>query len=257
MALHDQTDTEGTAADFATTQWTLIEGIQKHQDPDRVMIGTLLERYWRPVYYYLRRSGYGDEQAKDLTQGFFHEVVLNRRLIEKADPSKGRFRTFLLHALRQYAIDATRRSASRTQIPPEKLVSLEIVPPPALPQTVSAWSPEECFLYAWKSTILDQTLAAVKEDCLASGQATHWQVFRDHLLHPMLDGTHAPSLKELCHRYGIDSEKTASNMVVTVKRRFQRMLKKHLRSTVSTDAEADEELQDILQTWHFGAQRIP
>ncbi|MGE5297483.1 MAG: RNA polymerase sigma factor [Solirubrobacterales bacterium] len=253
MALHDQTDTKKKAVGFATTQWSLIEDIQKHQDPDRAMIGMLLERYWKPVYYYLRHSGCDSEQAKDLTQGFFHDVVLNRHLVERADPSKGRFRTFLIHALREYVIDVTRRRATQTQIPPEKLVSLEVIPLPALPQTASTWSPEDCFLYAWKSAILDETLAAVKEDCLACGQKTHWRVFQDHLLRPILEGTDPPLLRDLCREYGIDSEKTASNMVITVKRRFQRMLKKHLRSTVSTDAEADEELRDILQTWHFGA----
>jgi len=255
MALRDQTDMGGTAENFLTTHWSLIEGIQKQQDPGRAMIGLLLQRYWKPVYCYLRRTGCDNEQAKDLTQGFFHEVVLSRHLIERADPSKGRFRALLLHALKQYVIDMKRRQSSQANIPPEKLVSLEIVHLPVLPQTVSRWSPDECFTYAWKSAILDQTLAAVEEDCLRAGQETHWQVFRDHLLRPTLEGREPPSLKELCQHYGLASEKTASNIVITVKRRFQRVLRQYLRSTVRSDAEADEELRDILETWHFGAQQ--
>ena len=255
MTLREQTDMGGTAETFLTTQWSLIEGIQKQQDPERALIGLLVERYWKPVYCYLRCTGCDNEQAKDLTQGFFHEVVLNRRLVQRADPAKGRFRAFLLHALKQYVIDTRRRQSGRTHIPPEKLVPLEIADLPVLPQTVSTWSPQECFIYAWKSAVLDQTLAAVEADCLSCGQQTHWQVFRDHLLRPTLEGREPSPLQEICQRYGIDSEKTASNMVVTVKRRFQRMLKKHLRSTVSSDAEADEELRDILQTWHLGAQQ--
>jgi DNA-directed RNA polymerase specialized sigma24 family protein len=257
MALRDPTDMGGTAETFLTTQWSLIEGIQKHQDPQRAMIGALLEQYWKPVYCYLRRTGYGNEQAKDLTQGFFHEVVLNRHLIEKADHAKGRFRAFLLHALQQYVVDTRRKDARQARIPPEKLVSLEMAPLPALPQTVSTSSPEECFLYAWKSALLDRVLATVEADCLAAGQQVHWQIFRDHLLRPTLEGRAPPPLQELCQRYGLASEKTASNMIITVKRRFQRLLKKHLRSTVGSDSEADEELQDILQTWHFGAQQGP
>jgi hypothetical protein len=218
------------------------------------MIGALLERYWKPVYCYLRRTGCDNEQAKDLTQGFFHEVVLNRRLIERADPSQGRFRVFLLHALKQYVIDTRRRQSTRAKIPPEKLVSLEIGHLPVLPQTVLQWSPEECFTYAWKSAILDQTLAKVRDDCLRAGQETHWRLFRDRLVRPTLEGRDAPSLRELCQRYDLASEKTASNMVITVRRRFQRVLREHLRSTVGSDAEADEELRDILETWHLGAQ---
>ena len=255
MALRDETDMGGTAEAFLTTHWSLIEGIKKQQDPKQSLIGLLLEQYWKPVYCYLRRKGYDNEQAKDLTQGFFHEVVLSRHLIERADPSKGRFRTFLLNALKQYVIDMSRRESIQANIPPDKLIALEIAFLPVLPQTVSKWSPEACFHYAWKSAVLDHTLAAVKEDCLRAGQETHWQVFRDHLLHPTLEGREPPSLKELRQRYGLDSEKTASNMVITVKRRFQRMLRKHLRSTVSSDAEADEELRDFLETWQFGAQQ--
>jgi DNA-directed RNA polymerase specialized sigma24 family protein len=254
LALRDDTDMGGTAEVFLTTHWSLIEGVQKHQDPGQALIGSLLRRYWKPVYCYLRRAGYGNEKAKDLTQGFFHEVVLSRHLIERADPSKGRFRTFLLNALKQYVIDMSRRESTQANIPPEKLIPLEIARLPVLPQTVSQWSPEACFNYAWKSAILDETTATVEEDCLRAGQQMHWQVFRDHLLHPILEGREPSSLKELRERYGLASEKTASNMIITVKRRFQRVLGRHLRSTVSTDAEANEELRDILETWHFGAQ---
>ena len=254
MALRDQTDLGGTAETFLTTRWSLIEGIQRKPDPQRAMIGMLLERYWRPVYCYLRRTGHDNEQAKDLTQGFFHEVVLNRRLIERADPSKGRFRSFLLHALKQYVIDQRRSGGGQSTISPGKLVSLEIADLPPLPQTIYRSSPEECFLYAWKAAMLDQTLAKVQDDCLSCGQQTHWQIFQEGLVAPILEGTKPPPLKDLCRRYGVASEKTASNMIITVKRRFQRTLREQLRSTVRSEAEADEELQDFLQTWHFGAQ---
>jgi DNA-directed RNA polymerase specialized sigma24 family protein len=257
MALRDPTDMGGTAESFLTTQWSLIEAVQKDQDPQRAMIGTLLARYWKPVYCYLRHTGCDNEQAKDLTQGFFHEVVLNHHLIERGDPSKGHFRALLLHALQQYVIDVRRKDSRQGRTPPEKLVALEMTPLPALPETVSAGSPEECFLYAWKSALLDRVLTAVEADCLSAGQQVHWQVFRDHLLQPILKGAEPPSLQELCRRYGVTSEKTAANMIVTVKRRFQRTLQEHLRSLVSSETEAQEELQDILQTWDLGAQPEP
>src|SRR5512137_1615429 len=101
MAPRDQTDMGGTAETFLTTHWSLIEGVQKQQDPDRALIDLLLGRYWKPVYCFIRRKGYANEEAKDLTQGFFHEVVLNRHLFERADPNRGSFRSLLLHALHQ------------------------------------------------------------------------------------------------------------------------------------------------------------
>ena len=112
MAYRDRTDMEGVREAFLTTHWSLIECVKEHVDQDRALIGLLLDRYWKPVYCYLRRKDYDNEQAKDLTQGFFHEVVLNRALIERADQAKGRFRSFLLHALNQYLIDEQRKETA-------------------------------------------------------------------------------------------------------------------------------------------------
>jgi DNA-directed RNA polymerase specialized sigma24 family protein len=254
MGLHDQTDMGGTAATFLTTRWSLIGGIQKQQDPDRALIGLLLERYWKPVYCYIRRRGYANEEAKDLTQGFFHEVVLNRQLIERADPAKGRFRSFLLHAVKQYLTDQMRRESAERMIPKDKLVPLDIADPPALPQTISESTPEDCFLYAWKSAVLDRALTELKAECMGAGLETHWCVFHDRVLGPILEEIAAPSIADVCRRYGIASESAASNMMVTVKRRFQNILKRQLRATVLCDADADEELQDLLKTWPIGAQ---
>ncbi len=250
----DQTDLGGTIRTFLTTRWSLIGHIQQDQDPDQALIGLLLQRYWKPVYCYLRRKGCDNEQAKDLTQGFFQEVVLNRRLVERADPSKGRFRAFLLHALKQYLVDERRKAAAHRHIPKEKLVSLEIGEPPVLPQTTSNWRPEDCFIYAWKAAMLDETLAEVQSDCLDHGLEMHWNAFEARVLRPALENNPPPSLTRICELYAIASEAKASNMIITVKRRFQAALRKHLRSTVASDEEAEEELQDMLRTWDFGAQ---
>ena len=83
----------GVGEAFLTTHWSLIEKAQSSEEGSRELIGLLLKKYWKPVYCYLRRKGYDNEQAKDLTQGFFHEVVLGRGLIKKADQSKAVNRT--------------------------------------------------------------------------------------------------------------------------------------------------------------------
>ena len=101
MGYEQHTDMGGTRQRFLTTQWSLIENIKAGQDKDKLLIGFLLQEYWKPVYCYLRRAGYDNEHAKDLTQAFFHEVVLNKDLVGRADKAKGRFRSFLLHALKQ------------------------------------------------------------------------------------------------------------------------------------------------------------
>ena len=169
MANLDPTDMGGVRETFLTTHWSLVEGVRERQDKDQALIGLLLERYWKPVYCCLRRKGYGNEQAKDLTQGFFHEVVLNRKLVERADPSKGRFRSFLLHALGQYLLDEQRRDAAQKRIPRSKLVPLDIADPPSLPQTTQELDAEACFNYAWKVDLLDRVLTELREWYVGQG----------------------------------------------------------------------------------------
>jgi RNA polymerase sigma-70 factor (ECF subfamily) len=165
MAYQDPTEMGGPGEAFLTTHWTLIQDIKSDEDKDRALIGLMLERYWKPIYCYLRRKGYDNESAKDLTQGFLHEVVLNRDLVKKADRSRGRFRSLLLTALNRYLINVKEGDTARTHIPPEKLVSLEVVDPPELSHMTTESNPDEFYHYVWLSALLDQVLSAVQTSC--------------------------------------------------------------------------------------------
>ena len=164
----------------------------------------MLNKYWKPVYCYLRRKGYDNEQAKDLTQGFFHEVVLGRGLIQKADQSRGRFRSYLLLALNRYVINVREEETARKRIPPERLVSLDMIDPPDLPPSVIQSEPEEAFNYAWVSALLEQVLDEVQAKCGERDLTLHWQVFRDRIVRPILNRTQPLSMKAICARYGIE-----------------------------------------------------
>jgi hypothetical protein len=247
MQRRDYTNMGGTGGAFVTTHWSLIEDVKKHPDQDRALIGLLLQRYWKPVYCYLRQKGYDNEQAKDLTQSFFHEIVLNLSLIQRADQSRGRFRSFLLYALNQYLMNDRRKETAQKNIPKNKLVSLDTIQEPAIPQSVIRSNPEDSYNYAWVSTLLDQVLSEVERTCCEQGMETHWGVFTERVVEPMLNGAESPSLTDICKKYGIESEKKASNMIVTVKRRFQTTLKQHIRSTVACDNEMADELREIMQ----------
>jgi DNA-directed RNA polymerase specialized sigma24 family protein len=254
MAGRYQTDMGGTHESFLTTQWSLIEHIQAGEDRDSVLIGSLLRMYWKPVYCYLRRKGYDNEQAKDLTQDFFHEVVLNRDLVGRADLSKGRFRTFLLHALNQYLINKNRDAHATKRIPRERLISLDTMRLPDLPQAIVESDAEDTYHYAWLSSLLERVISQVQTDCRREGMETHWALFDTHVLKPILGGESPPPLATLCREHGVDDPKKASNMIVTVKRRFRAALLEHIRGTVLSGDQADEELTDLLQFLPRGAQ---
>lgn len=248
MEYDDQTDIGGLQCKFLTTHWSLIDHIQARVDKNQALIGLLLEKYWKPVYCYIRHKGYDNEQTKDLTQGFFHEVVLNHKLVQRADQSKGRFRAFLLHALNQYLINETKKSNVRRRIPPNKLVPLDVVDPSNLPQIVQASGPETAYNYAWVSALLDQIIAAVRRDCHDHGLEIHWQMFSERVVGPVLKNRVPPSLSDICKKHGIQHSQKASNMIATVKRRFRSAMRESVRTTVLGDSQVEDELSEIM---HF------
>ena len=245
MRPHDYTDMGGTGEAFLTTHWSLIEDIKSKEDQNRALLGLLLGKYWKPVYCYLRRKGYNNEESKDLTQEFFYEAVFGRGLIEKADESKGRFRSFVLIALNRFLINIKYKETAQKRIPKDKLVPLNGVDSLEWPQMVETLAPEDSFNYAWVSSLLEDVLEDVEAKCHSDSKGVHWQVFCDRILQPIIDGTDPPPLKNICERYGIRDEAQASNMIVTVRRRFQAALKKQLRDSVVSDKQVSGELEEI------------
>ena len=246
MKRGDYTDMGGTGASFLTTHWSLLEAAGSDQDTDdKALIGLLLERYWKPVYCYLRRQGYGNEDSKDLTQGFFHEIVLGHNLIETADKSRGRFRTYLLVSLDRYLIKVRQKQQAQKRIPQEKLVPFNVMNDDQLPSVVYELSPSESFNYAWVSTLLEQILEQVESQCHRDGLSTHWYLFNERILEPILTMQSPPSLDELCRKHQVENAAKASNMIITVKRRFAAILQKHMRDLVASDEQVREELEEI------------
>jgi len=247
MGCGDFTEMGGVGAAFLTTHWSIIEqvGSDSPEDQNQALIAELIKRYWKPVYCYLRRRGYPNEQAKDLVQGFFQEVVLGRELIQQADKTKGRFRTFLLFALNRYLTAVQHMETAKKRIPQDKLVCLDAVDQMELAETAADLSPEDSFNQAWVSNLLERVLDHVKADCYEDGKSIHWHIFWDRVVAPIMNETAPPSLEDLCHKFGIADKAKASNMIVTVKRRFQSALKRFLRNSVTSDEEMEEEWAEM------------
>ena len=256
MGYNDQTEMGGSREAFLTTQWSLIENIKTDQSRDGILVNFLLQQYWKPVYCYLRRKGYDNEQAKDLTQEFFQTVVLHRDLVGRADQAKGRFRSFLLFALNEFLTRQRLKETARKHIPKGKLISLDIGDAPTLPQSVEIASPEESFHYAWLSALLERVLAEVRSDCEREGLETHWRLFYQRVVKPIMGGHSPVSLAELSQEQGIGDTKKASNMIVTVKRRFRTALMQHVRRTLLSGDQASEEMEELLQYLPKSAQHF-
>lgn len=237
----------GAKRTFGATCWTAIESIASKDDAgSRALVGDFLKAYWKPVYCYLRHKGYNSEKAKDLTQGFFHEVVLGRELIQRADRTKGRFRTLLLRALDRYLVCIHRKETAQKRIPQDKLISLEDSPIGDLPEEAGNLNSDEVFHYTWVCELLDRMLEEVETECRQIGMTLHWDMFSDRVLHPILASTEPLSLEELCRKYGINATTKASSMIFAVKRRFQAAAKRLLRESVASENEIDEEMLELM-----------
>ena len=252
---HDPyTDIGGVAGAFLTTHWSLVEQAGSADHQDQALIGLLITKYWKPVYCYLRHQGHDNEQAKDLTQGFFHQVVLGRDLFDKADQGRGRFRTFLLVALNRYLMQVQQKQTARKRIPRAKLVPLDKIDVPDVNPAHAASSPEGAFNYAWVSTLLEEVLDEVGATCRQRHLMVHWRAFQERILGPILEGNDPPALHDICERHGIEDTAKASNMIGTVKKIFRRTLEQHVRRSVLSDADMPEELMHIKRSFEKSRQ---
>jgi DNA-directed RNA polymerase specialized sigma24 family protein len=252
----DHTNIGGEGQTFLTTHWSLIESIRSEADSSHALIGSLLKDYWKPVYCYLRRHGYKNEDAKDLTQSFFHEIVLSNELVQQADQRKGRFRTFLLTALRRFLINAKHKETARKRVPKGKLIAMDVVDPDNLAAVSEDISPDESFNFAWVSSLLERVFEEVENSCNHDGKTVYWKVFEERVLQPIMDQTDPPTVKEVCSKYGIPDGHKLANMIITTKRRIRSVLEKHIRKLVTSPEEVSDELQEMARFFPVITQNL-
>ena len=142
------------------------------------------------------------------------------------------------------------------RVPKGKLVPLDVVDPDALVAVSDDLSPDDCFNYAWVSSLLERVLDEVEATCHEDGMTVYWKVFEERVLQPIMDETDPPSVKEICGQYGIPDGNKLANMVVTVKRRIRSALKKHIRDLVASPEEVSDELQEMARFFPEIAQNF-
>lgn len=247
MTRDDQTTMGGDRSRFTTTHWSIVLEVSTLDERRRQQVLEYLSlRYWKPVYCYLRRKGHDDQSAKDLTQGFFQELVFEKDIVRRADPDRGRFRTFLLTALDHYVVSVNRAAKRQKRHPGRELQQLACCDDYTAALRSQEMEPHDFFTYVWAASLLDDVLAEVEHGCLRDGKGLHWELFRLRVLEPISSGTRPPSFRELCERFDVRSELSASNMIVTVKRRFRAVLEHYLKEQVDSGVDVQEEIGSIL-----------
>ncbi len=226
MKPDDNTSLGGLNEQFPATEWTEWG---KLAIDEKALFRELYQRYWKPIYIVLRSKGNNDAKAKDLTQGFFTEKVLGQKFFEKADKSKGLFRSYLRTAVNNYAIDKQRQSKGE-------------VPLDEMPENGSDLDdPQRNFDKEWANELLVEALNELKEECINYDKNTHWVVFHAWFL-TQNTNKEKISMSNICSKYHISNVDQAYNMISNIKMRLSKILRRRLRRQVPSEADVDAEI---------------
>jgi DNA-directed RNA polymerase specialized sigma24 family protein len=226
------------------TRWSLVSRAAHQQTTVKVQALDELLTLYRPVLriHLIRNLRLPPDRADDIVQSFLAEKVLAKNVLAKADRRKGRFRSFLLKVFTNYVFSALRRDQAQKRGPTDsQMVNLDEAP------DLASSAPEiyQAFNVSWARQILSEVIQRMRRECAAKGRDDLWQVFECRILAPTLDQAPAPAYEALVTQFGFQSPAQASNLLITAKRMFQRILKEVVRDTVTDEADVAAEIRDM------------
>ncbi|MSU64329.1 MAG: sigma-70 family RNA polymerase sigma factor [Pedosphaera sp.] len=225
--------------DFATTHWSVVVAAgQLDSQIAAQALEKLCQTYWYPLYAYARRHGRAPEDAQDLVQGFFAQL-LERRSYRERTPGQGRFRSFLLASFNYYIADQRdrERAAKRggNAPPPLALDALSAEERYRF-EPVDRLTPEKIFERRWALTLVDNVLASLEREF-----SDRPDLFR-HLRPLLFDKSGEASLEQVA---------TASSMnagaVRVALHRIRQRCRELFREEVAHTVERAEEIEDELR----------
>jgi len=157
---------------FATTHWSEVLAAGKQESPRAAeALEKLCRSYWYPLYVYVRRRGYGVEDAQDLTQQFFARV-LEKGSFQRANPERGKFRTFLLHALQNFLANEWNRAHALKRGGGAVTLSIEVQDAERryTVEPATTLTPERAYEKRWALTLLDEVLAGLRQEYTEAGR---------------------------------------------------------------------------------------
>lgn len=229
---------------FATTRWSVVAAAGDASGSGAAhALEELCQVYWPPLYSYLRRRGHGPEEAQDLTQGFFARL-LETGGISTADPARGRFRSFLLTALKRYVINehargaAARRGGGQVHFTPdfdraEYAYALE-------PRDDD--SPERLFDRKWAAIVLDRALQRLRDEYGETGKGELARA----LLPYLTEAGDLPAYREVAGELRM-TEGAVKVAVHRLRQRYGAILRREVGETVAGPGEVEAEMRELLR----------
>jgi RNA polymerase sigma factor (sigma-70 family) len=233
--------TAGKRDRFVTTHWSLVLAAVHRTSPAADdALAELCEIYWYPLYAHLRGRGYTSEDAQDLTQAFFVRV-LEKRALSEADPARGRFRSFMLTAMKNFAANQFDRSVALKRGGAVSIIPLDVLAAEGRLQLepVSDHTPETIFDRRWPLTLLERVIARLKIEARGRNQSQF-----DHLTGYLTGDEPRLSYAETAAVLGM-SEGAVKVAVHRLRRRFRELVRAEIGQTVSSPDEVEDELRHL------------
>jgi DNA-directed RNA polymerase specialized sigma24 family protein len=228
---------------FPSTHWTVILGARDQTGTQAEdALASLCATYWYPLYAYIRRRGAGPQEAEDLTQGFFCHF-LERQTLSRVHPAAGKFRSFLLGCLKKFLGKEWERARAQRRGGGCQPVALdgEEAEMRCAAELADSLTPDALFERRWAITVLEQTMAAMRQEYSAGEKRALFEDLQGFLFAGREDASRA----ELAARRGV-SVGAIDVAIHRLKKRFGALLRNQVARTVSSEEEVDEEIRHLI-----------
>lgn len=233
-------DPGSNKAPFPPTRWTLVQRIQEGDEEEATQaFSDFCERYWSPVYAFLRRSGKSPEDAEDCAQMFFEQLIRDKTLMSVRQ-QKGKLRTFLLAALKRMLSKRSRYEKARKRGGDQLHFSLSHIDFEQGYQAefTDAGDPEQIYLKAWAGSLLHSVRSRLKEEFAKNGKESLFEILDPYLCNDVNQPPYEQIAREM------DSSAGAVRLLVhRLRKRFRGALEDEIRETVSSPEEVAGELE--------------
>ncbi len=229
---------------FATTQWSLVGAAGANdasQGRARAALEELCRAYWYPLYAFARSRGHSTVDAQDLTQAFFTTIIETRGLAS-ADPRRGRFRSYLLGAMKHFLANEWHRGKTQKRGGHVRLVEWDALDPEAryAKQAPVADSPEKMFDREWALETVAEALRNVRDEMAAAVNSDQFAAMKG-----CLTGEDDLPREEIAARLNI-SEGAVKVAIHRLRQRYRKQLRAAVAETVSNEADLDDEMRYLL-----------
>ena len=235
----EETAIGGPAREFPATRWTLIAGARAGPEARRAALAELLETYWKPLYYYVRRKGAAVEPAKDAVQGFFAQL-LGRDFLDRLDPSRGRFRSFLRASMDHYLANAHEKQSAQRRGGGSPVLSLDVEGAERGMSGLPA-AAGEAFDRQWAAQVMERALGRLRREFDDGGRRGPLDAVLD-FFRPLPP----PTYVEAAARAGLSVAQLKA-FLHRVRVRFRELVRDEVAQTVADPTEIEAEMGELVR----------